>query len=41
MMVDLKDKLAVVSGGARDIGAAVSIELARRGAAIAFCFLES
>ncbi|HEV3218671.1 MAG TPA: SDR family oxidoreductase [Candidatus Acidoferrales bacterium] len=41
MMVDLKDKLAVVSGGARDIGAAVSIELARRGAAIAFCFHES
>jgi 3-oxoacyl-[acyl-carrier protein] reductase len=41
MMADLKDKLAVVSGGARDIGAAVSIELARRGAAVAFCFHES
>ena len=31
----------MVSGGARDIGGAVSIELARRGAAVAFCFLES
>ncbi|MFZ0819110.1 MAG: SDR family NAD(P)-dependent oxidoreductase [Candidatus Acidiferrales bacterium] len=40
-MADLKDKLAVVSGGARDIGAAVSIELARRGADVAFCFHES
>ena len=40
-MSDLKDKLAVVSGGARDIGAAVTVELARRGAAIAFCFHES
>ncbi len=41
MIAELKDKLAVVSGGARDIGGAVSIELARRGAAVAFCFLES
>src|SRR5216684_5030758 len=41
MTGDLKDKLAVVSGGARDIGAAVSIELARRGAAVAFCFHDS
>jgi len=40
-MSDLKDKLAVVSGGARDIGAAVTVELARRGAAVAFCFHES
>jgi 3-oxoacyl-[acyl-carrier protein] reductase len=41
MTADLKNKLAVVSGGARDIGAAVSLELARRGAAVAFCFHES
>jgi len=41
MTFELKDKLAVVSGGARDIGAGVSIELARRGAAVAFCFHES
>jgi 3-oxoacyl-[acyl-carrier protein] reductase len=40
-MADLKDKLALVSGGARDIGAAVCLELARRGAAVAFCFHES
>jgi len=31
-MVDLKNKLAVVSGGARDIGRAVSIQLAKCGA---------
>lgn len=41
MTANLKDKLAVVSGGARDIGAAVSIELASRGAAVAFCYHES
>jgi 3-oxoacyl-[acyl-carrier protein] reductase len=41
MTSDLKDKLAVVSGGARDIGAAVTIEFARRGAAVAFCFRDS
>jgi 3-oxoacyl-[acyl-carrier protein] reductase len=40
-MCDLKSKLAVVSGGARDIGAAVSIGFARRGASVAFCFHES
>jgi len=41
MTGDLKDRLVVVSGGARDIGAAVSIEFARRGAGVAFCFHES
>jgi 3-oxoacyl-[acyl-carrier protein] reductase len=40
-MVDLKNKLAVVSGGARDIGRAVSIQLAKCGASVAFCYLES
>jgi 3-oxoacyl-[acyl-carrier protein] reductase len=41
MARDLEGKLAVVSGGARDIGASVSTELARRGATVAFCFHES
>ncbi len=41
MVADLKQKLAIVSGGARDIGAAVSIELARNGADVAFCFRDS
>jgi 3-oxoacyl-[acyl-carrier protein] reductase len=35
-MTDLKGQLAIVSGGARDIGQAVVIELARRGADVAF-----
>jgi len=37
-MADLTAKFAVVSGGARDIGRAVCIELARRGADVAFCY---
>lgn len=37
-MVDLKGRVAVVAGGARDIGRAVSFELARCGADVAFCY---
>jgi 3-oxoacyl-[acyl-carrier protein] reductase len=40
-MVDLRGKLAVVSGGARDIGRAISIQLAECGASVAFCYHES
>jgi|SRR5579859_2447280 len=40
-MVDLKDKLAVVSGGARDIGRAISLQLGKCGASVAFCYRES
>jgi 3-oxoacyl-[acyl-carrier protein] reductase len=40
-MVDLTNKLAVVSGGARDIGRAISIQLAKCGASVAFCYHES
>jgi 3-oxoacyl-[acyl-carrier protein] reductase len=40
-MIDLRDRLAVVSGGARDIGQAISIQLARCGASVAFCYRES
>ncbi|HUA58920.1 MAG TPA: SDR family oxidoreductase [Verrucomicrobiae bacterium] len=35
-MTDLTDKFAVVSGAGRDIGQAIAIELARRGADVAF-----
>jgi 3-oxoacyl-[acyl-carrier protein] reductase len=37
-MADLTGKLAVVAGGARDIGKAISIELAKCGASVAFCY---
>ncbi len=37
----LKNKVAVVSGGARDIGRAVSIKLAREGAKVVFNYYES
>lgn len=37
-MIDLQGKVALVSGGARDIGRAISIELARCGADVAFCY---
>jgi 3-oxoacyl-[acyl-carrier protein] reductase len=37
-MVDLKGKLAVVAGGARDIGKAVCVEMAKCGASVAFCY---
>jgi len=41
MMVDLNNKLAVVSGGARDIGRAICIHLARCGASVAFSYRAS
>ncbi len=37
-MTDFKDKLAVVFGGGRDIGGAIAIELARRGAHVALSY---
>lgn len=37
-MVDLRGKVSVVAGGARDIGRAVSLEFARAGADVAFCY---
>jgi 3-oxoacyl-[acyl-carrier protein] reductase len=37
-MLDFEDKLAIVFGGGRDIGGAVAVELARRGAQIAFSY---
>lgn len=40
-MVDLKSKLAVVSGGARDIGRAICLQLAKCGASVAFSYRES
>ncbi len=39
--VDLRNKLAVVSGGARDIGRAVCLRLAESGASVAFSYRES
>jgi 3-oxoacyl-[acyl-carrier protein] reductase len=40
-MLDMKNKLAVVSGGGRDIGRAVCLELAKCGARVAFTYYES
>ena len=37
-MSDLQDKFAVVFGGGRDIGGAVVVELARRGARVVFSY---
>ena len=37
-MTDFQDKLAVVFGGGRDIGGAIAVELARRGARVAFSY---
>ena len=37
-MTDFQDKLAVVFGGGRDIGGAIAIELARRGAHVALSY---
>jgi 3-oxoacyl-[acyl-carrier protein] reductase len=40
-MLDIRNKLAVVSGGARDIGRAVCLEFAKAGARVAFTYYES
>jgi len=40
-MTDLTGKFAIVSGGGRDIGKAVAIELARRGADVAFTYFDA
>jgi 3-oxoacyl-[acyl-carrier protein] reductase len=40
-MRDVTNKLAVVSGGARDIGRAVCLEFAKGGARVAFTYYES
>jgi 3-oxoacyl-[acyl-carrier protein] reductase len=40
-MIDLKGKTAFVAGGARDIGSAICVELARCGAAVAFSYCAS
>ncbi|HWR34363.1 MAG TPA: SDR family oxidoreductase [Clostridia bacterium] len=37
-MVDLRNKVVVISGGARDIGRAVSVEVAKCGASVTFCY---
>jgi 3-oxoacyl-[acyl-carrier protein] reductase len=37
-MTDFQDKLAVVFGGGRDIGGAIALELARRGAQVALSY---
>jgi len=37
-MIDFQDKLAVVFGGGRDIGGAIALELARRGAQVALSY---
>ncbi len=39
--MNLKDKVAVVSGGARDIGRAISVKLAAEGAKVVFNYYES
>lgn len=36
----LKDKVAIVSGGSRDIGRAISVKLAREGAKVAVNFFD-
>ncbi len=40
-MIDFENKLAVVFGGGRDIGGAVAIEFARRGAQVALSYQSS
>jgi 3-oxoacyl-[acyl-carrier protein] reductase len=41
MLVDLKDRIAIVTGGGRDIGRAISITLARCGASVVVNYNES
>ena len=40
-MNDLQGKVALVTGGARDIGRAISLELARRGASVAINYFDN
>lgn len=40
-MIDLKNKVAIVTGGGRDIGRAISMELAKAGAAVAVNYSRS
>ena len=40
-MTEFQNKLAVVFGGGRDIGGAIAVELARRGAKVAFSYYGS
>jgi 3-oxoacyl-[acyl-carrier protein] reductase len=40
-MIDLKNKVALVTGGARDIGRATSIRLAAQGAAVAINYFDN
>ena len=39
--MNLKDKLAIVTGGARDIGRAVSVKLAKQGAKVVVNYYRS
>lgn len=41
MNIDFTDKVAIVTGGARDIGRAISVKLAAHGAALAVNYLAS
>jgi 3-oxoacyl-[acyl-carrier protein] reductase len=40
-MIDLKNKVALVTGGARDIGRAVSVRLARQGASVCINYFDN
>jgi NAD(P)-dependent dehydrogenase (short-subunit alcohol dehydrogenase family) len=41
MELEIKDRVALVTGGARDVGRAISLALAREGAAVAVNYLDS